>query len=604
MSAVVKFNTINQLFDALIAKYRGDVRPIVMRKTGGRYAGISYREFGEWVGRIAAGLAALGVRSGDRVALISENRPEWAVADLAMMRLGAVNVSLYPSLTARQIEYILTDAGVNCVIVSNRLQYGKIEKIRGAIPAVTHVVSMADLGAGAGDAISFEALARKGEQFAASHPDHVRSASESVTPDNLLTLIYTSGTTGNPKGVMLTHGNLVSNIVASTECIAFNEGEILLSFLPLCHSYERMAGYYSAMACGVTIAYAESIDTVRENLLEVRPMVVTTVPRLFERIHNGLMKQAQSLPAPRRLLFDWAMSVRARVASRPEAAGLPLPLRVARAAADRLVFGKIRARMGGRIRFFVSGGAALARELGEFFDSIGVPIYEGYGMTESSPVITVNKPGKRRFGTVGTTIPGVSVKIAPDGEILAKGPNVMLGYWNDPAATREAIDPDGWLHTGDIGAFDRDGFLVITDRKKHIIVNSGGKNIAPGPLESAFLASPLINQILIIGDGRSYLSALVVPEFDQVRERLAGGGRGVPTDAEAASMEPVREMVRSEIDRLQKDVAPFERIRKFTLMGAPFTIEDGDLTPTMKIRRGVVEKKHVHLIEKMYEGVV
>ncbi|HLF13742.1 MAG TPA: long-chain fatty acid--CoA ligase [Bacteroidota bacterium] len=604
MSSVVRFETVNGMLDALLEKYSGDRRPIVMWKSEGKYAGIGYREFGEWVERVSAGLASIGVRSGDRVALISENRPEWVVADMALIRLGAVNVSLYPSLTPKQVEYILGDAGVACAIVSNRLQFNKIAKVRDALPGLKHVLSFADLGPGTGGVISFRDLALRGDEFARANPGYVRGESARVTPGHLLTLIYTSGTTGNPKGVMLTHRNLVSNVLASTQCIPFLEDDVLLSFLPLCHSYERMAGYYSAMSCGVTIAYAESIDTVRENLLEVKPTIVTTVPRLFERIYNGLMKQAGAMPPLRKFIFGWAMSVRAAVAAQPGPARLPILLKLRRALADRLVFSKIRARMGGRIRFFVSGGAALSRELGEFFESIGIGILEGYGMTESSPVISVNRPEKRKYGTVGTTIPGVDVRIAEDGEILAKGPNVMLGYWNDPAATREAIDADGWLHTGDIGAFDPDGFLVITDRKKHLIVNSGGKNIAPGPLESAFLASGLISQILIIGDGRVYLSALIVPEFDNVRERLARSGGPVPADTEMASMESVRSMIQGEIDRLQKDFASFERIRRFTLMPGAFTLEEGEITPTMKIRRSLVEKKYSELIGRMYEGVI
>jgi long-chain acyl-CoA synthetase len=604
MSSVVTFETINGMLDALLGKYSGGSRPIMMWKSGGAYAGIGYREFGEQVWRIAAGLASLGVEDGDRVAIISENRPEWVVADMAMIRLGAVNVSLYPSLTPKQIGYILNDAGVACAIVSNRLQYNKVAKVRAGLPCLKHIVTFADLGADAADAVSFADLALRGDTYESAHPGAVRARSAAVTPDHLLTLIYTSGTTGNPKGVMLTHRNLVSNILASTECIPFLEDDVLLSFLPLCHSYERMAGYYSAMSCGVTIAYAESIDTVRENLLEVRPTIVTTVPRLFERIYNGLMKQSRSLPPLKRVIFGWAMSVRARAAAAPGTPGFRPILRLERVVADRLVFAPIRRRLGGRIRFFVSGGAALPRELGEFFGSIGIGIIEGYGMTESSPVISVNRPGSGKFGTVGSAIPGVTVRIAEDGEILVKGPNVMRGYWNDPVATAEVIDADGWLHTGDIGRFDPDGFLVITDRKKHIIVNSGGKNIAPGPLESAFLGSGLIHQIVIIGDGRVHLSALVVPEYDHIRERLAAEGNPAGSGPGGLPADAVRRLIQEEIDLIQKDFAPFERIRKFTLMPKAFSLEEGEITPTMKVRRGVVEKKYRETIERMYEGVV
>lgn len=604
MSSVVQFETITGMLDALLDKYSGGTRPILMWKASGAYTGITYGEFGRWVDEIAAGLAALGVREGDRVAIISENRPEWVVADMAMIRLGAVNVSLYPSLTPKQVEYILNDAGVSCALVSNRLQYNKIAKVRAEIPTLRHVVSFTDLGDGGGDVVGFSALRRMGVEFARVNPGYVRGESLKVTPDHLLTLIYTSGTTGNPKGVMLTHRNLVSNVLASTSCIPFLEDDVILSFLPLCHSYERMGGYYSAMSCGVTIAYAESIDTVRENILEVRPSIVTTVPRLFERIHNGLMKQARAMPPLRRLVFDMAMKVTADLSRHPRSRPLPVGLKLRRAIADRLVFSKIRARMGGRIRFFVSGGAALSRDLGEFFQSIGIAIIEGYGMTEASPVISVNRPGEGKFGTVGTPIPGVEVKLAGDGEILARGPNVMRGYWKDPAATAEVIDAEGWLHTGDIGAFDEDGYLVITDRKKHIIVSSGGKNIAPGPIEAALLSSGLIHQVMIIGDGRVYLSALVVPEFDHVRERLAAEGKPAASDSDLAASDEVRRMIAAEIDRIQKDSASFERVRRFTLMPRAFTVEEGEITPTLKIRRSAVEKKFAREVGAMYEGVV
>lgn len=593
MSSIVRFETINGMLDALLEKYSGTDRTMLMWKSEKQYRGITYRAFGEWVERIAHGFASLGIRTGDRVALLSENRPEWVVADMAMIRLGAVNVSIYPSLTPKQVGYILGDAGVSCIVLSNRLQLRKILGIRDSLPSLRHIVMFSDPGEEAEGVIGFDALAAMGDAHRTKDPGYVARESRSVTPDSLLTLIYTSGTTGNPKGVMLTHGNLASNILASTECIPFVESDTLLSFLPLCHSYERMAGYYSAMSCGVKIAYAESIDTVRENLAEVKPTVVTTVPRLFEKIHAGLQKQEKAMPPLRRAVFRWAIGA------------LSGPRRGWKSAvADRLVYSKIRSRMGGRIRFFVSGGAALPKDLGVFFDGIGIRILEGYGMTESSPVISVNRPEQRKYGTVGFPIPGVEVKIAADGEILARGPNIMRGYWNDPDATAGMIDAGGWLHTGDIGKFDEEGYLTITDRKKHLIVNSGGKNIAPGPLESAFLRSPLIQQILVIGDGRGFLTALVVPEFDNLAGRLDPAGAGALPAAAQVEDESVRKLFREEIDSLQGDVAAFERVRKFTLLPRPFTLEEGEITPTLKIRRSVVEKKYREVIEKMYEGLI
>lgn len=600
MSSVVQFETINGMLSALLERYADATRPVLMWKSSGEYRSISYRDFGEWIERVAFGFVSIGIRPGDRVAVISENRPEWVIADMALLKIGGVNVSLYPSLTPKQIEFILNDSGACCVICSNALQLGKIRKVRESIPAVRTLVCFTCATGNDDDPLSFSDLANRGDELRRTDPDAVAMRSRDIRPDDLMTLIYTSGTTGNPKGVMLSHGNLVSNILSSTDCIPFIENDLLLSFLPLCHSYERMAGYYSALSCGVTIAYAESIDTVRENLLEVRPTIVTTVPRLFERIYGGLMKQSKSLPPLRKFIFRQSMSVRESYTRRRKAGRSGPLLRAAFSLADFLVFRKIRERLGGRIRFLVSGGAALSGELGEFFESIGVPILEGYGMTESSPVISVNRPDRKKFGTVGIPIPGVKVVIGEDGEILVKGPNVMMGYWNDPDGTREMVNADGWLHTGDIGMFDPEGYLVITDRKKHIIVSSGGKNIAPGPIENAFLRSTYINQVLVVGDGRLHLSALVVPDYDLLREYVSSSG-GIPGSVDELVVHPeARTLIGNEIKQLQQDFATFERVRKFTLMPRPFSLEEGEVTPTLKIRRSVVEKKFKDVIDGMY----
>jgi long-chain acyl-CoA synthetase len=364
-----------------------------------------------------------------------------------------------------------------------------------------------------------------------------------------------------------------------------------------------MAGYYTAMACGVMIAYAESIESVQENLLEIRPTVMTTVPRLFERIYNKMMKQVAASPRPRQAIFHWAVGVGKRrdleLASGRVSTWTALQDRLATA----LVFSKVRARVGGRLRFFVSGGAALPKELGIFFDAVGIRILEGYGMTESSPVISVNRLGAHRFGTVGFPIPGVEVRIAEDGEILARGPNVMIGYWNAPEATAQAIDPQGWLHTGDIGAFDADGYLRITDRKKHLFVSSGGKNIAPQPIESLFLQNRYIDQFILIGDGRMYLSALIVPHYDVLREFARDQGLADSPVEVLVRHAAVLALYEKEIARLQKDLANFERVRKFTLLESALTVEAGEITLIGKVRRKIVEEKYRPVIEKMYQGV-
>ncbi len=435
------------------------------------------------------------------------------------------------------------------------------------------------------------------------HPALLSESISAVKPADLLTLIYTSGTTGNPKGVMLTHRNLVSNVVSSAQVIEFGPGDVLLSFLPLSHTFERMAGYYTGFACGATVAYAESVETVRDNMMEVRPTIVTTVPRLFERIHSRVMKQVDAGSAVKQKIFYWALAVGREYAAASRGGSIPASLRWKRAIADRLVFSKLREKTGGRMRFFVSGGAALARELGEFFEAVGLTVIEGYGLTESSPVITANRLDNYRFGSVGQPIPGVEVKIEADGEILARGPNIMTGYWNQAEATAQAIDREGWLHTGDIGMFDADGFLHITDRKKHLIVSSGGKNIAPQPIENLFLTSKYIEQLMLIGDHRMYLTALVVPDFEAIKEYADARKLAYSTQVDLTRREEIYQLIERDINVIQKDLANYERVRRFALLDHQFTIEEGELTPTQKVRRSVVEKRYADVIESMYEGV-
>jgi long-chain acyl-CoA synthetase len=519
MSTVVDFQTIGEMFDRITTKFANEKRPMLMHKVDGTYRGISFSEYRRNVELFACGLASLGVRRGDRVSIISENRPEWIVADMALVSVGAVNVPIYPTLTPKQIEFIFNDAGVKIAIVSNMFQLNKVLKIKGDVKTLEKIIIMNEKGEIADpDVLGFSKIYRLGVDFERGNPTHFRQNLSNATPDDLLTIIYTSGTTGNPKGVMLTHSNLVSNIKASAQVIPFGPDDVLLSFLPLCHSFERMAGYYTAMACGATVAYAESVETVRDNLLEVRPTIVTTVPRLFERIHSRIMKQLETAPPARQKVFHWAVEVGKQYARASRTGVVPFSLKFKHALADRLVYSKLKQRTGGRIRFFVAGGAALPKQLGEFFEAVGITIIEGYGLTETSPVLTVNRLDDYKFGTVGKPIPGVEIKIAEDGEILAKGPNIMQGYYNNRKATEEVIDKDGWFHTGDVGMFDPEGHLMITDRKKHLFVSSGGKNIAPQPIENLFLESKFVDQFVLIGDGRMYLTDLIVPEFDILKE--------------------------------------------------------------------------------------
>ncbi len=605
MAVVVQFTTIPEMLQRLTEKYAGQARPALMHKIDGKYAGITYARLAESVEQFAGGLASLGLKQGERVAIIAENRPEWVIADQAIAALGAISVPIYPTMTAKQNEYIFNDAGVRIAIVSNQFQLNKVLRVLVSSPSLETVIIMSEKGGPFdGGVLGFSAILDAGKRFLKENPDHLRASRMTVKPQDLLTLIYTSGTTGNPKGVMLTHHNLCSNVISSAQVIDIGPEDTLLSFLPLSHTFERMAGYYTAMACGATIAYAESVESVRDNMLEVRPTIVTTVPRLFERIHSRVIKQVESGSPLKRKIFSWALRVGKEYASIRRAGGAPSPILSAKhALANRLVFKKLQERTGGRMRFFVSGGAALAREFGEFFEAVGLKIIEGYGLTESSPVISANRLDQYKWGSVGFPIPGVEVKIAGDGEILARGPNVMRGYWNNPEATAEVVDWQGWLHTGDIGHLDAEGFLNITDRKKHLFVSSGGKNIAPQPIENLFLSSKFIEQFMLIGDRRMYLTALIVPDFDALKEFADSHKISYADNVELTSHPEINKLIEGDINSIQKDLANYERVRKFTLLDRQFTIEDGELTPTQKMRRKAIEERYKHLIDTMYEAV-
>ncbi|HEY4643673.1 MAG TPA: long-chain fatty acid--CoA ligase, partial [Bacteroidota bacterium] len=554
MPVAVEFATITEMFDRLTAKFADERRPILMEKVEGRYGAISYSELRRKVELFALGLASVGVKRGDHVSIISENRPEWIVADMGILYLGAVNVPIYPTLTAKQVEFIFNDSGVKAVVVSNQLQLAKVLKILPKVKSLKKVVLMTP-GQGASDdrLLSFPQILKEGELFERHNPEYLSRALDLAMRDDLVTIIYTSGTTGVPKGVMLTNDNFVSNIKSAALVIPFGPDDVLLSYFPLCHSFERMAGYYTAMSCGASIAFAESIESVRENLLEVKPTVVTTVPRLFERFSAGIRRQVDSSPPLRRKLFYWAVNVGRQYAHAKKHGSVTGTLKIQHVLANRLVYGKLHAKMGGRLKYFVSGGAPLAREVGEFFEAVGIRIIEGYGLTESSPVISVNHLDHYKFGTVGCPIPGVEVKIAEDGEILARGPNIMKGYWNNKRATEEAIDRDGWLHTGDIGVFDAEGFLMITDRKKHLFVSSAGKNIAPAQIENLFLQSRYINQFVLIGDRRMFISALIVPDFDAIREHADKNGIEYRSVTDLTNHPEIHSLIERDIQNLQKD---------------------------------------------------
>jgi long-chain acyl-CoA synthetase len=590
--------TLNQLFFEAVSKYN---RPDALQvKRGGVYQPISHTEVAERVRRAARGLSSLGVRRGDRVAILSENRPEWAIADFACLTTCLTDVPIYPTLPADQIAYMLKDSGAVAVFVSNKLQAEKIREIRAQLPALKTVIGFDDIPGLTN--MSIADLEKRGAQGENRESIAIyREDALTVKPDDLATIIYTSGTTGEPKGVMLTHDNIYGNVQASRTAIPFEGRDVGLSFLPLSHIFERMAGHYLMFATGTSIAYAESIDTVPVNLQEVRPTLVLSVPRLYEKMFARVLETALTGGFLKKNIFFWARGVADRWADEKLAGKEPGALLASQyAIAQKLVFSKLKARTGGRLRYFVSGGAPLSPDINKFFYAAGLTILEGYGLTETSPVITVNTPRNFRIGTVGKVVDGVEVKIADDGEILTRGPYVMKGYYNKPDATREAIDPEGWFHTGDIGEL-RDGFLAITDRKKDLIVTAGGKKVAPQPLENKVKTNKYVAQAVMIGDKRKFPAMLIVPNFDQL-ERWAAKRNIIWTDrAQLLRMPTIQAKIEKEVNEALAGAAHFELPKKIGLVEHDFSIERGELTPTQKVKRKAIDKNYKALIDSLYE---
>jgi long-chain acyl-CoA synthetase len=572
-------------------------------KRDGAWHAVSSEAFRAAVEELSLGMRELGLERGERVAILSENRPEWAYADFASLAAGAVDVPIYATLTPAQVLYLLNDSGARVAFVSNALQARKLDEVRGQAKQLRHVIRMEEGPGFPEGTLSMDEVRARGRAVLARDADAVRRRAAETRPEDLATLIYTSGTTGDPKGVMLTHANLVSNVLSSLHAFgAIGPQDTALSFLPLCHVFERMGGHYLLLHAGVTIAYAESVEQVPANMLEVRPTLMLSVPRLYEKMYARVNEKVASDPPARQRIFRWALGVGRQAFALRVAGRSPGPLlALQRALADRLVFSKIKARTGGRLRLFVSGGAPLSREIAEFFGAAGLLILEGYGLTETSPVISVNTPVALKPGSVGRPIPGVEVKIAEDGEILTRGPHVMKGYYNKPEATAEVIDREGWFHTGDVGLLDGDGFLVITDRKKDIIVTSGGKNIAPQPIENQLKTHPLIAEIVMIGNRRNFASALLVPNFANLEKWAQAAGLAYAGREELVCKREVVALYEDTVKELGSELAKFEQIKRVTLLPREFSLEAGELTPTLKVKRRVVEQKYKELIDRMYE---
>jgi long-chain acyl-CoA synthetase len=594
----MEIRTLNDIYTRTI----GIDRPAAMKyKKGDRWHDITVPEFRDTVRWFSTGLRLLGLKPGDRVGILAENRPEWTMTDFATLCGAGVSVPVYPTLLGWQIEYILNDASTVAVVCSTEEQLNKIVEIRGHIPCLHHIIVCdppATLPAGV---LTFQQVVDSGrEEEEKNGRARFDELMKLAKPADLATLVYTSGTTGNPKGAMLTHGNIVSNVVATCQVLPIEPGSTALSILPLSHILERTADF-AYYYIGVCVAYAESVLKVADNLQEVKPEVFAAVPRLFEKMRARVMDNVALSPPKKQKIFHWALKIaEQRLPYIIDRKPLPFGLKIKSAIADKLVFQKILARLGGNVRFVLSGGAPLSSELAAFFVGAGLEIYEGYGLTETSPVIALNRPNKRRLGSVGPLIPGVEVQIAADGEILSRGPHIMKGYWNNDEATAQAIDKDGWFHTGDIGEIDKDGFLKITDRKKDIIINAYGKNIAPQPLEALLKSSPYVGTPVLIGDRRKFLVALIVPNFEKLERDAHAQGIAFNTKEELVENEQVKALIQKELDRFNENLDRQEKIRRFTLLPRDFTIDDDEITPSLKVKRKVIDKKYKSLIDQMY----
>ena len=590
--------TVNQLFFDAIEKHgRSDA---LSYKVKGVWTQFSHATILERVRRVAYGLSKLGVQAHDRVGILSENRPEWLIADYACILSSLTDVPIYPTLPAEQIPYLLNDSGAKVIFVSTADQARKIASIRAQVPALTHIIGFAATKEDGCDLTLAELEAMGAADDTPARAEQFKRDALAVGPDQLITLIYTSGTTGNPKGVMLTQDNVYSNVIATNNTLKVTPRDRALSFLPLSHIFERTGDYF-LFANGVAIAYAESIDTVPVNMSEIKPSLMMSVPRLYEKIYARVVENAVSGGAVKKNIFFWAKRVGERWSdvklSGREPGGM---LAWQYGLAKKLVFSKLQERTGGNLRFFVSGGAPLSPEIAKFFYSAGLVILEGYGLTETSPVITCNTLEHYRLGTVGRPLAGVEVQIASDGEILSRGPHIMKGYYNNPTATKEAIDDGLWFHTGDIGELV-EGYLKITDRKKDIIVTAGGKNIAPQPIEGLIKTNKYVSQAVMIGDKRKFPSVLIVPNWDTLEKWAGTQGIVWTSRAELLAMPTIHAKMEKEVMATLVGLAHYETPKKVALLEHDFSIERGELTPKLSVKRRVIDKTYKALIDSLYE---
>jgi len=588
--------TLNELFNSAVDRLRDS--EFLRFKRDRAWRSLTFGEVARRVRELALGLRSLGIEKGQRIAIWSENRPEWNLADLASLAIGAIDVPIYATQAPAQVEYILADSESRVLFVSAAFAKQALE-IKTRLPILEFVVTFDEAPDGL---IDIEELVDRGRNLSAEQPGVYESLWRSASASDLATILYTSGSTGDPKGVMLTHRNLTANVLNSASLLEVKEErELALTYLPFTHIFERAVWYLYAHL-GATIAYAESIEAVARNLVEVRPTAMTSVPRMFEKIYARILERGLSAGFPKRQIFVWSLAVGRRWAEkkdRGERIGMLLALE--HKIADVLVFKKWREAVGGRMRLFISGGAPLAPEIAYLFLAAGLPILQGYGLTETSPSVSCNTPSRNRIGTVGPVIDGVQVRIAPDGEILVKGDTVMSGYYNRPAENLEAFTADGWFRTGDVGHIDPDGFLVITDRKKDLIKTSGGKYVAPQRVESLIKSSRFVSQVVVVGNARKFPSALIVPNLELLRSYAQLKGISYKEPADLLTNSRIVDLMERQLEKYTAELARYEKVKKFALLEREFTTESGDLTPTLKPRRSVIEKKYAGVIDRIYE---
>jgi long-chain acyl-CoA synthetase len=588
--------TIGQLFLNTVKSYPKDA--LLLYKKEGEYTHLSTAEFEAWVKDLSLGLQSLGLKKGDKLIIFLENSPFWVMTDLATLCLGGITVPIYTSLMPEQVKYIIDNSDARIVVCSGSDLWAKVAAVRHQLDKVEHFISLGgDAPAGT---LTLMEVQERGRELGRENPELFEQSVAALQPDDIASIIYTSGTTGLPKGVMLMHGNFMSNIKAIDEILEFSPADTTLSFLPLSHVLERMVSF-TYLYNGCTIGYAESVETLGANLLEIRPTIMVNVPRILEKIYAKVIDNVLTSSPLKRKIFYWALNVGKEV-SKLKLQNQPLPggLKFKHNIAHKLVFSKIIAKTGGRVRFFVSGGGPLSKDIAEFFHAVGILILEGYGLTETSPVISVNTFDHLKFGAVGPPIPGVEVKIAEDGEILTKGPHVMKGYYKMEEVTREAIR-DGWFYTGDIGHIDENGYLVITDRKKDIIVTAGGKNVAPQPIENILKLDPFIEGALLVGDRRKFISALIVPSFEKLEEYAKSNSIAYDSRQDLVTKETIIQFYEKLIDRITPNLASYEKIKKVILLGRDFEIEKGEMTPSLKVKRNIVEEKYTSEINSLYQ---